>query len=270
MEPDEINTLQTASSIESDYSASIAPVWHTLALVAGIVAISIEGAMRFSSHLGTTNRLVTYSHTAILELVLLAWVLLGVRLSKTSFRSLLGSFSWSLRSLASDIGIAIVFWIASMTVLSTASIAWSGVAAAVTHHTQMTEGGAQPSASKDQLLRGLSLLAPTNPAEIVAWTLLCILAGFAEEVVFRGYLQHQFTAWARGGLVAGCVSSAVIFGAMHGYEGVRGMFLITVFGVLFSTLALLRRNLRAGMLAHGWHDLFVGLTLAFLKLHHQI
>ncbi len=93
-----------------------------------------------------------------------------------------------------------------------------------------------------------------------AGCLLCLLVGVAEELVFRGYLQQQFTAWSRGAAAGGVVFSAIMFGAAHGYEGVRAMFLLAVFGALFSLLALFRRNLRAGIFAHSWHDAIAGLT----------
>ena len=87
--------------------------------------------------------------------------------------------------------------------------------------------------------------------------------GVAEELVFRGYLQRQFTAWAQGAAVAGVVFSASLFGAAHGYEGVRSMFLLAVFGALFSLLALFRRSLRPEFLRTRWHDLIAGLTSRF-------
>jgi hypothetical protein len=113
-------------------------------------------------------------------------------------------------------------------------------------------------------------LAPANGKEIACWLLLCMLVGVAEELVFRGYLQQQFTAWTRGAAAGGVVFSAVMFGAAHGYEGARAMFLLTVFGALFSLLALFRRNLRAGIFAHSWHDAIAGLTVAFLHSRHVL
>ena len=89
-----------------------------------------------------------------------------------------------------------------------------------------------------------------------------------EEVVFRGYLQRQFIGWARGSVAAGVIASALVFGGAHGYEGARAMFLITVFGVLFSLLALYRRSLRAGIFAHVWHDLITGLVVFVLRSFH--
>jgi hypothetical protein len=48
------------------------------------------------------------------------------------------------------------------------------------------------------------------------------------------------------------------------------MVLITVFGVLFSLLALYRRSLRAGIFAHAWHDLIAGLAISLLRSNHVI
>jgi membrane protease YdiL (CAAX protease family) len=94
--------------------------------------------------------------------------------------------------------------------------------------------------------------------------------GVAEELVFRGYLQRQFTAWARGAVATGVVFSAVAFGAAHGYEGIRSMFLLALFGAFFSLLALFRRSLRAGIFAHAWHDVFAGLMVSFLHARHVL
>jgi membrane protease YdiL (CAAX protease family) len=113
-----------------------------------------------------------------------------------------------------------------------------------------------------------SLDAPGGEKEIAAWAMLCLLVGFVEEIVFRGYLLRQFSGWARGRVMAGVLASAVVFGSAHGYQGARSMVLLSVFGVLFSLLALYRRSLRAGIFAHAWHDLFAGLALALLRSSH--
>jgi hypothetical protein len=257
---------------------TVAPAWHTVVLVAGIVAISVHGAARISALHGPLNRLATYGFTAAMEAAMLAWVLFGLRLRKNSFRSLLGNFQFDLRSIAADLGFALVFWIASLMVLGALGVAWTGVEAALTHRPAATHATGQtgpqqafaPDPSQQQALHALAQLAPANAGEVTAWTLLCLFVGFAEEVVFRGYLQRQFIGWARGGVIAGVLFSAVVFGAAHAYQGVRSMILLAVFGVLFSVLALFRRSLRAGMFAHSWHDLIAGLALALLKSHHLI
>jgi membrane protease YdiL (CAAX protease family) len=255
--------------------STIAPVWHTVVLVAAIIALSIYSASRVSAIHGPLNRLATYGFTAAMEAAMLAWVIFGLRLRKTPLPSLLGSCPCNIRSIGSDLGFALAFWIASMMVLGTLSVAWSGIEAALTHQPPATQTARQsaqapltPNPSRLDAVRELARLAPANEKEIAAWALLCLLAGFVEEIVFRGYLQRQFSAWARGGVTIGVIASAVVFGAAHGYQGARSMVLLSVFGVLFSMLALHRRSLRPGIFAHAGHDFFAGLALAWLRSSH--
>ena len=60
---------------------------------------------------------------------------------------------------------------------------------------------------------------------------MSIVAGFCEEVIFRGYLQKQFAAWFDSP-PAGVIVSALVFGAAHGYQGVKMMLVIAVYGAL--------------------------------------
>lgn len=249
---------------------AIAPVWHTVVLLAGILAVSIDGASRFRSAHAPVNRLVTYGVTVAMELGLVGWIVLGLRLRKTPIGSLLGSFSFSFRSIVVDLGFALIFWVGSLMVLGTLAVAWVGTEAAITHRLPMTASGQPNNPAQQQTVRTLTQLAPSNGEEIAAWALLCLVAGFAEEITFRGYLQRQFIAWSRGKVPVGVALSALCFGAGHGYEGMRSMFLIAVFGVLFSLLAIYRRTLRPGMFAHAWHDFIAGMALALLKWYHFI
>jgi|GEM_PF-268592 len=255
--------------------ALIAPVWHTVLLIFGILAVSFVGVYRHPGGQGVvmTNRLRTYGVTAGLELVLLGWVAFGMRLRGVPLRSLLGKVSSDFRSIALDAGIAILFWMGSLMALATIAVMWISIEAAITHRPipiRTDHNGKTIAAdpSQEKAARAVVQLAPTNGKEIACWLLLCALVGVAEELVFRGYLQQQFTAWARGAATAGVVFSAMMFGLAHGYEGVRAMFLLAVFGSLFSLLALFRRSLRAGIFAHSWHDAFVGLMVAFLHSRH--
>jgi hypothetical protein len=93
-------------------SPSIAPAWHTILLVIAIIALSIHGASSLSAIHGELNRLPTYGLTAATELAMLAWVIFGLRLRKIPFLSLLGSCPVNIRSIASDLGFALLFWIA--------------------------------------------------------------------------------------------------------------------------------------------------------------
>ena len=250
----------------------LAPAWHTVLLIFGIIAISIAGKVQLTHAHHAPNRLITYSTTAGMELFLLGWVAVGLRLGGTPLRSVFGAVGKGVRAVLVDLAVAGAFWIVSLFVLGTMGLLWTSVDAAVSAWQRSGHGSvASALAPRHQEgLRVIEQLAPASGVEIVCWALLCTLAGVIEEVVFRGYLQNQFAAWTRGGVVWGVALSALLFGAAHGYQGARNMFLLAVFGVLFSVLAILRRNLRAGVFAHSWHDLISGLVLAFLRSRHLL
>ncbi len=199
---------------------------------------------------------------------MLGWVYLGLRIRKIPFRSLFGDLSGGIKSFFIDLGIAFTFWCGAMVVLATAAMMWLVVDATIHHRPLIPPGGksATPDPAQQQLLHTLSALAPSNGREIAAWALVCVMAGLIEELVFRGYFQRQFTAWSGGAVASGVAFSALLFGASHGYQGVRNMVMLTVFGVLFSLLAVFRRNLRVGIFAHAWHDFSVGLTPRFCNV----
>jgi membrane protease YdiL (CAAX protease family) len=252
-------------------------VWHTVVLILAIVGISFIGVYRHAGAHGevAVNRLHTYVVTGGLDLVLMGWVAFGLRLRRIPVRSLFGKVTTDFRSIALDAGIAILFWMGSLMALGTIALLWFSIESAIHHRPITIQSGPNGKSiandpSQEQAARAVVQLAPTNGKEIVSWLLLCMLVGIAEELVFRGYLQQQFTAWSRGATAGGVVFSAIMFGSAHGYEGVRAMFLLTVFGAFFSLLALFRRNLRAGILAHSWHDAFAGLMVAFLHARHVL
>lgn len=252
--------------------AAIAPAWHTAVLVLTILAVSWNGSGRARGLHAGHGRVVSYAVTAAMELALLGWVALGLWLRKVSFRSLFGRIERGVRGFFKDMGIAALFWVVSMMVLGSLGLTWNAVEFATTHKGAMPTPGQrmEPSAQQKQTLQTLERMAPANGMEIASWAALCLLVGPVEEAIFRGYLQKQFTAWSGGRLAVGIVVSAALFGAAHGYEGLRSMVLLGAFGALFSILAWLRGGLRAGIFAHSVHDLIVGLILAAARARHLI
>jgi CAAX protease family protein len=112
-------------------------------------------------------------------------------------------------------------------------------------------GGGVPAGVRPLLVR--------HAADIPLWILLALSAGFVEELVFRGYLQRQF-----GALLAspwlGLAAQAMLFGVTHGYQGAVPMLKISLFGALFGLVALRRRGLVPGMIAHAAVDVIGGLA----------
>ncbi len=246
----------------------LAPAWHTVVLVVGIGLLSYAGALQLSGDHAHVNRMQTYAETVATEILMLGWVYLGLRLKRIPFRSIFGDVAGGARSLGIDLGSAAIFWFGSLLVLGSINATWSLIDAAV-HHRQLFPNG-QPDPSQEHTLHTLTALAPSTNYEMTAWILVCVMAGFTEEIVFRGYLQRQFTAWGRGTIAVGVIASALLFGSAHGYQGVRYMILLSIFGGLFSLLAIFRRNIRAGIFAHAWQDIVAGLAVALLHRLHKI
>jgi membrane protease YdiL (CAAX protease family) len=285
----------------------IAPIWHTVLLILAIAAFSIWGAQRSDS--GEINplapvhriappaaadghaknghaseksdpiRLLRYALSGILELLIVAWVAIGLRLRKIPFRSLFGAWPRSLNDLTLEAGIATIFWLCSMVILVVVALAWTVVQTHIYQHQLKSQNHAQsaspstkpesPQQQQAETVRQLMELAPANGFEIAAWGFLCLIVGFSEELVFRGYLQSQGIALLRNIPITVLLTS-LVFGAAHGYQGLRGMCIITIYGALFSGITLLRRNLFPGMVAHAWHDFATGLLLALIRSAHLL
>jgi hypothetical protein len=236
-------------------------------------------------------RLSHYAISGSLELVLVVWVIFGLHLRKIPLRSLLGDLPRGLNNITKEAGIAALFWLCSMVILASFALTWNLVETLIYTHelknqsVSKTQGSThEPSAptppdksaklkspqqEQVEMTRKLMQYAPANGLEIGAWGVLCLIVGFSEELVFRGYLQRQGIGILRRAPL-GVVLSAMIFGAAHGYQGVRGICIIALYGALFSGIALLRRNLFPGMLAHSWHDFVTGLMLALIRETHLL
>jgi uncharacterized protein len=104
-------------------------------------------------------------------------------------------------------------------------------------------------------------MLPHGPLEIALWIALSVSAGFCEELVFRGYLLRCLSAWTHSRAL-GLVLQAVLFGVVHGYQGASACARIACFGVLFGAVALWRRSLRPGMIAHAATDIVAGIFQA--------
>jgi len=108
---------------------------------------------------------------------------------------------------------------------------------------------------------GMATEAPISSAEAKR----CLTAGFCEEVAFRGYFQKQFETMTRSS-TAGVILQGILFGISHGYQGLRAIIMIILFGFLYGILALWRKSLRPGMVLHAWSDIYAGYLFQFLRL----
>ena len=84
--------------------------------------------------------------------------------------------------------------------------------------------------------------------------------GFAEELMFRGFVVGWGERLFGGGAIFLVVLSAAVFGAAHLYQGPSGMLSTGLIGLLFGLLYLATdRRLIACMLAHATIDI-LGIT----------
>jgi uncharacterized protein len=239
----------------------IAPLWHTGAMLLLLIGTSVASALTHHWTRPLSQRMPPQHHSHIpgyavallWEWVLLAFVYCGLRMRGTPLRQLLGVRRPGAVELWTDIAIALGFWFSSLLAL--------GVVGSLLHLIHL----------HPENIRGIvSQIAPSSPGELALWFALSISAGICEELIFRGYLQQQFTVLTRH-ISLGIAISAVFFGFAHGYEGASGMLLIVLYGAFFGILAHLRRSLRAGMFAHAWHDSLSGIVLYFgAHLLHRI
>jgi uncharacterized protein len=235
--------LSTATSLQPENHA-VAPAWHTVLLV--LIMLGLSGLSAYSQGLPslghTRNQIARYVTSIVMEWLILGFIWFGLRLRKQHMRILLGENWGGTRQILRDLGIAVLFLVASNLILSLLS--------------QLLN--AAPNAAIRNLL-------PHTPAEIAVYALLTVTAGICEEMIFRGYLQRQFSVFFRSA-AAGVVAQAIMFGASHGYQGPKFMLIIVVYGVLFGLLVQSRRSLRPGMIAHFLQDLTIGIAAGrFMK-----
>ena len=216
----------------------------TIVLVLVFLATALWGALAQRQAAQSSSLPLPASPAAVYAgLILMEWGMVfyiwkaGLRGSTTELRNLIGGRWARLRDVATDVAIGFLTW-GAWTLVSWLWVSWSGPGAA---------------ASVDSLL-------PRRLHEIALWIVLSMSAGFAEELVFRGYLMRQFHALTGSASLA-LLLQAALFGVSHGYQGVFACTRIFVYGLLFGALALGRRSLRPGMVAHAWTDIASGLRL---------
>lgn len=235
--------MATAANPQPENHA-VAPAWHTVLVV--LIMLGLSWLSSYSQGLpslgSTRNQIARYVSAIAMEWLMLGFIWFGLRLRKQPMRILLGENWGGTRQILRDLGIGIVFLIASNLVLSLISHLLKAV----------------PNAATMGLL-------PHTPAEIAVFSVLTVTAGICEEMIFRGYLQRQFSVFFKSAAV-GVVLQGIMFGASHGYQTTKFMLIILVYGVMFGLMAQSRRSLRPGMFAHFLQDLITGVAAGrFMK-----
>jgi membrane protease YdiL (CAAX protease family) len=104
----------------------------------------------------------------------------------------------------------------------------------------------------------VSLFMPETPAERSWWIGVSLLAGFGEEITWRGVQVALLTA-ATGSYVLAGALSAISFGLAHLVQGWKSAGIVAAFGAGFQTLVWLSGSLYVAMAVHVAYDITAGL-----------
>lgn len=221
--------------------AGTAPWWHTLLVLLPLGASSVAGALQHGPprlHLfGMSPKLSSYFLALAEEWLVALIIWLWLRSRRLPLATLVRGSWHSPRPFFRDLAIAIGFLVVEMPLTTAISRLF---------HCDFNA----------------SALLPHSVLQLVVWIAMASTAGFCEELIFRGYLTHQFAGWTGSPLLA-LILQGIVFGLVHGYQG-RTMIVIALIGWLFGALAWWRKSLLPGMLAHGIQDTLGGI-LGFIS-----
>jgi len=120
-----------------------------------------------------------------------------------------------------------------------------------------------------ELLRKLAnRLLPVNFLEYLPYAALAVTAGVCEEFVYRGF---AIVAFSRAGLPLWLVviTSSILFGLAHAYQGRGGIVSTGIFGVLLAVSRLWFGSLLPVMMWHAGLDLAAGIAAPKYLLKQQ-
>lgn len=221
---------------------------HTLALVFILALTTIFGRARAASIPANASHLLSYSTSMLLEWLLLGAVIAGIYRRRGFFLTALGNrANTNAQSLALG---AVVYLLGFM------AIAIVGVIIALT-----------PLAHQRNIDYVLAML-PRTSLDFLFWFGVSLTAGICEELIFRGYLLQQFTAWTHRP-IASIILCALLFGSVHLYEGLGAILPLAALAVVYGFVVRhFKGDLRAVIVAHTLQDFlvgFIGLARPFLE-----
>jgi len=242
---DEQKRPPSAGDNRSQSTSAISPLLHTLVLIAVLLANSWLSARSPHIMADAHSKIFMYLRNIGWECLAVLYVWLGTR-RRIHWRELVGGRWKSAGDAATDFVLGAMLWLAIMTVIALLASAMGMLRGDAAHHIS-------------EARQRLGFLLPRSSSEVLMFLCMSGAAGVCEEIVFRGYLQRQFKALT-GNATAAIVLQALLFGAAHGYQGWQRMLLIATEGILLGVVAMQRRSLRPGMVAHVMQDAISGLV----------
>jgi membrane protease YdiL (CAAX protease family) len=114
----------------------------------------------------------------------------------------------------------------------------------------------------------IAALLPRNRPELGWGAALSVNAGVVEEALFRLALPALLVV-VTGEPISAFVLAALLFGALHAYQGWVGVLATTVVGLLFTLLYVVSGSIGLAMLVHALFDLrtLVVIPMAVYRVH---
>ncbi len=217
---------------------AIAPWLHTAALFFVLAITTFAGHTRAASSafLGAP-RIPRYTSSIVAEWLLLGSVIAGIYVRRDFF---LTTLKQRTHTLVQTLGFGAVIYLFSVFAL--------GLVRGIIQFTSIPH-----SVNLDVILG----MAPRTPAEFTLWFFLSLSAGVCEELIFRGYLMQQLTAWTTSP-VAAILITGILFGCVHLYEGLGAILPLATLGIVYGfATRYFKGDLRPVIVAHFLQDFLV-------------
>lgn len=106
-----------------------------------------------------------------------------------------------------------------------------------------------------------SSFLPQSIRELPYYFLLCLCAGFFEEIIYRGFMVSYFGEGAKDGIPwLALLAPALLFSLAHFYQGWAAVLKITILAILLNVIFLYSKSLYPTMILHFLIDLVSGLA----------
>jgi membrane protease YdiL (CAAX protease family) len=217
----------------SGRAPTIAPRWHTAALIGLIFSVAAVGTLLAHGRATPSSAASGPRIPLYLSMVVVPWMLTvyvaRVGRARLALSSLLfpeAEPRFEGRRLAIDLA----------------------VAACIVLAVRLCERALAPPVDPAHAAAVASVL-PRGPVEHAVWIFVAISVGFGEEVVYRGYLQQQLAAFT-GRVFIGVIAQAIVFGVAHANQGLAAAARIVSYGLLFGAVVRWRGSLVPVIVAH--------------------
>lgn len=111
--------------------------------------------------------------------------------------------------------------------------------------------------------RIVALFMPLDNLERLLWTVAAALAGFGEEITWRG-VQTVLLTRLTGNLLLSMALAIVMFSVAHAIQGWKSVSVIAAFSACFHALVWFSGSLYVAMAVHFLYDLVAGFSYAYL------